>query len=263
MAAVRFGCGHGAAAATAVVTLARLCPLCMLIAETQRSRGELLRRAAPLERDRLAVETRIGAEYEWRCERGHDRYRATVRAQLTGTACAKCRSGAAAPAARREAGVAFMNPGLRTRTSMTEQRLRALLGERIRLHHRVNAVRVARTFFGRTEVWPDILVPQLRIAIEYDDPGRSRRAHLGLKEASDLEKDEALREVGWEVIRVRGGGLEALGPNDVVCRTMGAAVADEVVERMRRIRGAAAVAELELVAEDLPPHPVHQGAAAG
>lgn len=245
MSAVRFACGHGAAAEAAAAVLRRPCPLCMLVAETQRSRGELLRRATPPERRRLAVETRIGAEYEWRCERGHDRYRATVAAQLTGTACAKCRTGATAPAALREAGVAFMNPGLRTRTSMTEQRLRTLLAERIRLHHRVNAVRVGRTFFGRTEVWPDILVPQLRIAIEYDDPGRTRRAHLGLKEASDLEKDDALREVGWEVIRVRGGGLEALGPNDVVCRGITAAVADEIVERMRGIRGADAVRALE------------------
>ena len=245
MSAVRFACGHGAAIEQAAAVLRRPCPLCMLIAETQRSRAELLRRASPPERRRLAAETRIGAEYEWRCERGHDRYRASVASQLTGTACAKCRAGAAAPAALREAGVAFMNPGLRTRTSMTEQRLRALLGERIRLHHRVNAVRVARTFFGRTEVWPDIVVPQLRIAIEYDDPGRSRRAHLGLKEASDVEKDEALREVGWAVIRVRGGGLDRLGPDDVVCRSITPAVADEIVERMRRIRGADAVRALE------------------
>ena len=103
-----------------------------------------------------------------------------------------------------------MNPALRTRTSQTEQRLKILLAERIRLHHGVNAVRIARTFFGRQEVWPDILVPQLRIAVEYDDPGRSRRAHMGLKEASDLEKDDALREVGWEVIRIRAGGLDGV-----------------------------------------------------
>ncbi|WP_285463736.1 hypothetical protein [Agromyces sp. NBRC 114283] len=247
MAEVSFRCGHGGDPERGAVRLSRVCPLCMLIAETQRSRGELLRRASPPERGRLARETRIGAEYEWRCERGHDRYRASVREQLTGTACAKCRTSAGAPAARREAGVAFMNPGLRTRTSMTEQRLKGLLGERIRLHHRVNAVRVARTFFGRNEVWPDILVPQLRIAIEYDDPGRSRRAHLGLKEASDREKDEALAEVGWDVIRVRGGGLEPLGPNDVVCRTVDERVADEIVERMVRLRGADAVEALAVV----------------
>jgi hypothetical protein len=124
-----------------------------------------------------------------------------------------------------------------------------MLGERIRLHHRVNAVHIARTFYGRQEVWPDILVPQLRIAVEYDDPGRSRRAHVGLKEASDLDKDDALREVGWEVIRIRAGGLETLGPHSVVCRALTPAVVDEVVGLMRRIRGDAAV---EAIAQQHP-----------
>ncbi|ANJ27099.1 hypothetical protein [Agromyces aureus] len=242
MVAVSFQCGHGADPDDpATLALRRPCPLCMLIAETQRSRGELLRKVAPPQRAALAIETRIGAEYRWQCPRGHDRYPATVNEVLTGTGCAKCRANAVAPGALREAGLAFMKPGLRTRTSMTEQRLRTMLGERIRLHHRVNAVHIARTFFGRSEVWPDILVPQLRIAIEYDDPGRSRRAHLGLKEASDLEKDEALAEVGWEVIRIRAGGLESIGPNSIVCRSLTPAVVDEVVERMRRLRGDQAV----------------------
>ena len=131
---------------------------------------------------------------------------------------------------------------------MTEQRLRMLLGERIRLHHRVNAVRIRRMFYGKQEVWPDILVPQLRIAVEYDDPGRSRRAHLGLKEASDLEKDDALREVGWEVIRIRAGGLEPLGPYSVVCRTLTVEAVDEVVRLMAQIRGDAAVDALRVAA---------------
>ncbi|MBM7830671.1 very-short-patch-repair endonuclease [Agromyces cerinus] len=242
MVAVSFRCGHGAeAGAAGAVALSRVCPLCMLLHETQRSRAELLSRVAPPQRAALARETRIGASYDWRCARGHDRYPATVGEVLTGPSCAKCRSNAAAPGARREAGVAFMKPGLRLGTSQVEQRLRMLLGERIRLHHRVNAVRTARMFYGKQEVWPDILVPQLRIAIEYDDPGRSRRAHLGLKEASDVEKDEALREVGWEVIRIRAGGLEALGPYSIVCRGLTLAVVDEVVALMRRIRGDAAV----------------------
>ena len=134
-----------------------------------------------------------------------------------------------------------MNPALRTRTSQTEQLLKALLGERIRLNHRVNAIHIARTFFGRNEVWPDVIVPQLRIAIEYDDPGRSRRAHLGLKEGSDLDKDDALREVGWQVIRIRAGGLEPLGPHSVVCRQLTPGAVDEVLAVMRRIRGDDAV----------------------
>jgi len=242
MAAVSFACGHGAAASVpGVVTLRRACPVCMLIHETQRSRSELIRRAAPAQRTALVVETRIGAEYEWRCARGHDRYRATIVEQLTGTACAKCRQSARAPAAQAEAGVPFINPGLRLGTSITEHRLKAMLAARIRLNHRVNAIRLARTFHGRREAWPDIIVPQLRVTVEYDDPGRTRRAHRGLKAGSDAEKDDALREVGWEVIRVRAGGLGALGPHSIVCAALSEAVADEVIERMRSIRGDTAV----------------------
>lgn len=247
MVAVSFRCGHGADADEAgVVALRRVCPLCMLVDETHRSRAELLRKVAPSQRRALARETRVGAAYEWQCPRGHDRYAATVREVLTGTGCAKCRRSAAAPAALREAGVPFMNPSLRTRTSQTEQRLKTLLGERVRLNHRVNAIHIARAFYGRREVWPDVIVPPLRIAVEYDDPGRSRRAHLGLKEASDLDKDDALREVGWEVIRIRAGGLEAIGPHSIVCRQLTPAVADEVVDWMRRIRGDAAVDAIAL-----------------
>ncbi|MGR0320346.1 hypothetical protein [Agromyces sp. ZXT2-3] len=242
MVAVRFGCGHGADAEDpGAVALRRACPVCMLVHETQRSRGELLGRVTPAQRRRLAAETRIGAEYDWTCVRGHDRYRASVVDVLTGTGCAKCRANAAAPGAAREAGMPFMKHGLRVGTSMTEQRLRVLLGERIRLHHRANAVRTARMFHGRQEVWPDILVAELRVAIEYDDPGRSGRAHRGLKEGSDVEKDEALREVGWEVIRIRGGGLEPLGPYSIPCRGITPVVADEVVRLLRVIRGDAAV----------------------
>ncbi|HEU4755657.1 MAG TPA: hypothetical protein VFS72_03265 [Agromyces sp.] len=216
----------------------------MLLDETQRTRRELLGRVAPAQRSALAVETRLGAEYDWQCIRGHDRFRASVVDVLTGPGCAKCRANAASPGAAREAGMPFMKPGLRVGTSMTEQRLRAMLGERVRLHHRANAVRTARMFYGRQEVWPDILVAELRIAIEYDDPGRSRRAHRGLKEGSDVEKDEALREVGWEVIRIRGGGLEPIGPYSIVCRSVTAEVVDEVVRLMRVIRGDAAVDRL-------------------
>ena len=249
MVAVSFACGHGAEpAAAGVVALRRSCPLCMLLHETQRSRAELLGRVAPPERRALSLETRVGARYTWRCARGHDRYRATVLDVLTGPSCAKCKANATAPGSAREAGVAYMKPGLRVGTSMTEQRLRTLLGERIRLHHRVNAVRIRRMFYGKQEVWPDILVPQLRIAVEYDDPGRSRRAHLGLKEASDLEKDDALREVGWEVIRIRAGGLEAFGPYSVVCRSLTVEAVDEVVRLMAVIRGDEAVDALRVAA---------------
>lgn len=242
MVAVRFRCGHGAAAGTTgAVALNRACPVCMLIAETQRSREELLRKVIPPQRAALSGETRVGAEYTWVCPRGHDRYQASVMAALSGPSCTKCiRNARSAPGAL-DAGLASMNPGLRTRTSLTEQRLRMLLGQRITLPPGVNTIRLARMFYGRQEAWPDIVVPALRIAVEYDDPGRNRRAHRGLKEASDREKDDALAEVGWEVIRIRAGGLAALGANSVVCASLTVAAVDRVVARMREIRGDAAV----------------------
>lgn len=242
--AVRFRCGHGADAAHARVILHRACPLCMLLAETKRSREQLLRRVAPAGRAALAQETRIGAEYEWVCTRGHSRYSASVRETLTGPGCPRCWKNAQAPAARFQGGVPFMKPGLKTRTSHAEQRLRMLLGERIRLPHRVNAITISRTFYGKPEVWPDIILPALKVAIEYDDPGRDKTLHRGLKEASDREKDAALAEVGWEVIRVRAGGLAALGPHSIVCATVTTAVVDEILRQLAEIRGASALAAL-------------------
>jgi len=241
---VRFRCGHGADAAEARITLQRDCPLCMLLAETKRSREQLLRRVAPAGRAALAGETRIGASYEWICSRGHSRYPASVRETLTGPGCPKCARNAQAPAARFEGGVPFMKPGLNTRTSQAEQKLRMLLGERIRLPHRVNAIRINRTFYGKPEVWPDIIIPALRVAIEYDSPGRDKTSHRGLKEASDREKDAALEEVGWAVIRVRADGLAALGPYSIVCSGVSAGVVDEVLRLLGVIRGEEAVTAL-------------------
>ena len=241
---IRFRCGHGASLDEARITLQRPCPLCMLLTETQRDRGQLLHKVAPAGRAALARETRVGAEFEWICVRGHSRYTATVQEVLTGPGCPKCWRNAQAPAARFEGGVPFMKPALRLGTSQTEQRLRVLLGERIRLPHRVNAIKISRTFFGKPEVWPDIIIPALLVAIEYDDPGRDGLSHRGLKEASDREKDAALNEVGWEVIRVRASGLDELGPYSIVCPALSIGVVDRIMELLVQIRGAETVDRL-------------------
>lgn len=241
---VRFRCGHGAPPDEARITIPRDCPLCMLLKETKRSRSQLIRKVAPAGRAALARETRIGAPYQWICDRGHSRFDATVREVLTGPGCPKCWKNAQAPAARHEGGVPFMKPGLKLGTSATEQRLRMLLGDRIRLPHRVNAIRISRTFYGVPEVWPDIIIPALKVAIEYDDPGRDGSAHRGLKETSDRQKDEALNEVGWEVIRVRAGGLGDLGPYSIVCTAVTGPVVDRILDLLVEIRGADAVAPL-------------------
>lgn len=245
---LRFACGHGVDASTATgpgVQLNRVCPVCMLIRETERTRSDLVSRAALFDRAAVAREARVGAEHTWKCHRGHDQFRASILDVLTGPGCPKCARNAAGPGHRREAGVAFMNPGLGTRTSLAEQRLRAALEQRIQVPRGVNSVWIERTFYGRREVWPDILLPQLRIAIEYDNPGRGGKSHAGLNAAKDREKDARLAEVGWDVIRVRTGGLEPLGPNSIVCRDLNEAVVNQIIERIRALRGDDAVRSIQ------------------
>jgi very-short-patch-repair endonuclease len=108
----------------------------------------------------------------------------------------------------------------------------------------VNAIRINRTFYGKPEVWPDIIIPALRVAIEYDSPGRAKTAHRGLKEVSDREKDAALEEVGWAVIRVRADGLHPVGRHSIVCTGVTEALVDRILAMLAEIRGEAAVAAL-------------------
>jgi len=92
----------------------------------------------------------------------------------------------------------------------------------------LNAVRVARPFFTHLEVWPDIVIPELRVAIEYDTTGRAGLEHVGTREPIDRRKDRLLRSVGWEVVRVRTSKLHRLGPHDV----LGSGVTDKLIERL-------------------------------
>lgn len=246
MSGIRFGCGHGGDG----VQLARQCPICNLLQSAGRSRAELSAKLARPERARFATEISPAAEYTWVCPRGHDRYRATVTAAIDGDACPKCRLNASSPGAQREAGVASMKGG-RLPTSLSEQRLRALLEERLVIPRGVNRIRIARTFHGRTEVWPDIIMPALKVAIEYDSPGRGGDWHRGLREASDLDKDAALREVGWEVIRVRTGGLEPLGRYSVQASGPTRKLADELIALMEQIRGVEAVNQVRRMPPEL------------
>lgn len=99
-----------------------------------------------------------------------------------------------------------------------------------------NAVRVPRPFFAHLEVWPDLVLPDLCVAIEYDTTGRDGLEHVGTREDVDIRKDRLLRAARWEVVRVRTGKLKELGPYDVRGGTSGRTV-DRVVERLREIRG--------------------------
>ena len=98
-------------------------------------------------------------------------------------------------------------------------------------------MRVARPFFDHVEVWPDILLPELRIAIEYDSPGRFGLEHVGQREETDRRKDRALRAAHWEVVRIRTGKLEKLGPHDLQLSKVGRKGLDQLVDALRGIRG--------------------------
>ena len=86
-------------------------------------------------------------------------------------------------------------------------------------------------------MWPDLVLPELRIAIEYDSIGRHGLEHVGRREHADRRKDRALRSVGWEVVRLRTGKLEPLGPHDLQLPSWNRAALDRLVETLRGIRG--------------------------
>jgi very-short-patch-repair endonuclease len=121
--------------------------------------------------------------------------------------------------------------------SAAEAQLRQDLAARLEFTAGVNAVRVARPFFDHVEVWPDIVIPELRIAVEYDTPGRHGLEHVGQREESDRRKDRALRAARWEVVRIRTGRLEKLGPHDLQVGSIGRRTVSRLLDAFRDIRG--------------------------
>lgn len=121
--------------------------------------------------------------------------------------------------------------------SAVEAKLRADLSARLDVTEGLNAVKLSRPFFDHLEVWPDILLPELRIAVEYDSPGRFGLEHVGRREDVDRRKDRALRAAGWEVVRIRSGKLEKLGPYDLQLSSLGRRGIDQLIDVLRDIRG--------------------------
>ncbi|WP_210481326.1 zinc-ribbon domain-containing protein [Naasia sp. SYSU D00948] len=121
--------------------------------------------------------------------------------------------------------------------SAVEARLRSDLADRLAFTPGLNAVRVRRPFFDHLEVWPDILLPELRVAIEYDSTGRHGLEHVGQREDADRRKDRALRSAGWEVMRIRTGRLEKLGPHDLQLSGITRRTCDAILDELRAIRG--------------------------
>lgn len=134
-------------------------------------------------------------------------------------------------------GVPFHSECAPRPASAAEELLRQRLAARLTFEGGLNAVRTAQPFFAHLEVWPDILIPELMVAIEYDSTGRDGLEHVGTREQVDRRKDRLLRRTGWEVVRVRGGKLHPLGPFDVTGTTVSGTLVDRVVDRLREIRG--------------------------
>ncbi|MGK3951554.1 zinc-ribbon domain-containing protein [Microbacterium sp. I2] len=121
--------------------------------------------------------------------------------------------------------------------SAIEAQLRADLFSRVSVTAGLNAVRVSRPFFDHLEVWPDILLPELRIAVEYDSTGRHGLEHVGKRADADRRKDRALRGAKWEVVRIRTGKLELLGPYDLQVPAWSRNGLDRLIDTLRDIRG--------------------------
>jgi hypothetical protein len=121
--------------------------------------------------------------------------------------------------------------------SAVEARLRMDVFARLGVTPGLTAVRVGRPFFEHLEVWPDILLPELRIAVEYDSTGRFGLEHVGEREQADRRKDRLLRAASWEVVRIRTGKLEKLGPHDLQVSGVGRRSLERLLDAFRDIRG--------------------------
>jgi hypothetical protein len=195
----------------------------------------------PGRRAALAVETRADAKYRWVCPAGHGTYESTIEKIVEGRRCATCRH-ARAGADAVPVGEAFVSGWAPKPASAAEADLRRRLAERLDLDLTANAVRVARPFFSHVEVWPDILLPELKVAIEYDTVGRDGLEHVGRREEVDRKKDRLLRAAGWEVVRIRVGKLLPIGPYDVVTPGVSGALIDRILDRLAEVRGQLLVA---------------------
>lgn len=135
------------------------------------------------------------------------------------------------------AGTPFHSACAPKPASAVEARLRQDVFSRLAVTPGLNAVRTRRPFFEHVEVWPDILLPELRVAVEYDSTGRHGLEHVGERERSDRRKDRLLREAGWEVVRIRTGRLESLGPHDLQVSSVGRDTVERLIDVVRSIRG--------------------------
>ena len=137
----------------------------------------------------------------------------------------------------RAPGQAFWSARAPKPASAAEAELRQRLGRRVDLDLGLNAVAVRQPFFGRLEVWPDFVLAELAVAVEFDTPGRFGLEHLGSRLDVDRRKDRLLRAVGWEVVRIRCGSLPLLGEYDLEAAGVSGRLVDRLLDRLREVRG--------------------------
>jgi hypothetical protein len=135
------------------------------------------------------------------------------------------------------AGDAFRSVCAPRPASAVEAELRAGLESRLADTPGMNAIKLVQPFFDHLEAWPDILLPELRIAIEYDSTGRHGLEHVGRRQQIDERKDRLVRSVGWEVVRIRTGKLPRLNPHDIQIAGITKTTYGLVLEELRAIRG--------------------------
>lgn len=138
---------------------------------------------------------------------------------------------------RLPSGESFVSVCAPATASAVEAELRAALSDRFAFTYDHSAIRLDRPFFDHVEVWPDIILPELRVAIEYDSTGRHGLEHVGPRQDTDRRKDRAVRAVGWEVVRIRTGRLPALGPYDLQVSGISGRTVDRLADTLRQIRG--------------------------
>ncbi|WP_371743626.1 hypothetical protein [Herbiconiux sp. SALV-R1] len=137
----------------------------------------------------------------------------------------------------RAPGQAFWSARAPKPASAAEAELRQRLGARLDLDLGLNAIAVRQPFFGKLEVWPDFVLAELAVAVEFDTPGRFGLEHLGSRLDVDRRKDRLLRAVGWEVVRIRCGSLPLLGEHDIAASGVSARLVDRLLDTLREVRG--------------------------
>jgi Probable Zinc-ribbon domain len=192
------------------------CPECHELAVSRPARRRV--EAAPVSRIRRPC--------------GHGSYRAPT----DSAGCKVCRH-AAAGAGRVPVGTAFVSTWAPKPASAVEGDLRQRMSQSYEFDLSANAIRVAQPFFAHLEVWPDIILPELAVAIELDTVGRHGLEHVGKRELLDKRKDRLTRAAGWEVIRIRLGKLQPLGPYDVCASGVTKALMTRIDDRLCEVRG--------------------------